>query len=79
MMHCQVVHMLKRKGNLCGSRLVKASKHDLSATTLEQCESLFLTIRKARQGTTFKQQPHITSGCVQTVHGRLQNMLHCLT
>ena len=61
------------------SRLVKASKHDLSATTLEQYESLFLTIKKARQGTTFQQKAHITLGCVQTVQGRLQNLLHCLT
>ena len=61
------------------SRLVKASKHDLRATTLEQYESLFLTIRKARQGTTFQQKPHITLGCVQTVQGRFQNLLHCLT
>ena len=61
------------------SCLMKASKHDLSATTLEQYESLFLTIKKARQGTTFQQKPDITLGCVQTVQGRLQNLLHRLT
>ena len=70
---------VEEKGESMLSRLVKASKHDLSATTLEQYESLFLTIRKARQGTTFQQKPHITLGCVQTVQGRLQNLLHCLT
>ena len=48
-------------------RLVKASKHDLSATTLEHHESLFLTIKKARQGTMFQQKPHVSLGCVQTV------------
>ena len=47
-------------------RLVKASKQDPNATTLEQYESVFLTIRKARRGTTFQQKPHITLGCVQT-------------
>ena len=61
------------------TRLVKASKHDLSATSLEQYESLFLTIRKAQQKTTFQQKAQITLGCVQTVQGRLQNLLHCLT
>ena len=63
------------------SRLVKASKHDLSAITLEQFESLFLTIREAQQGqrTEFERKPYITLGCVQTVQGRLQNLLHYLT
>ena len=61
------------------SCLVKASKHDLHATTLEQHQSLVLPIRKARQGTTFQQKPHITLGCVETVQVRLQNVLHCLT
>ena len=70
---------VEEKGESMLSRLVKASKHDLIATTLEQYESLFSTIRKARQGTTFQQKPHITLGCFQTVQGRLQNMLHCLT
>ena len=70
---------IEEKGESMLSRLVKASKHDLNATTLEQYESLFLTIRKARQGTAFQQKPHITLGCVQTVQGRLQNLLHCLT
>ena len=70
---------VEEKGESMLSRLVKASKHDVSATTLEQHESLFLTIRKARQGSTFQQKPHITMGCVQTVQGRLQNLLHCLT
>ena len=70
---------VEEKGESMLSRLVKASKHDLSATTLEQYESLFLSIRKARQGTTFQQKPHITLGCVQTGQGRLQNLLHCLT
>ena len=70
---------VEEKGESMMSRLVKASKHDLNATTLEQYESLFLTIRKARQGTTFQQKPHITLGCVQTVQGRLHNLLHCLT
>ena len=67
------------KGESTLSCLVKASKHDLSATTLEQYESLFLTIRKARRGTSFQQKPHITLGCVQTVQGRLQNLLQRLT
>ena len=72
------VHV-EEKGESMLSRLVKASKHDFSATILEEYESLFLTMRKARQGTTFQQKHHITLGCVQTVQGRLQNLLHCLT
>ena len=70
---------VEEKGESILSRLWKASKHGLSATTLEQYESLFLTIKKARQGTTIQQKPHIALGCVQTVQGRLQNLLHCLT
>ena len=70
---------VEEKGESMLCPLVKPSKHDLSATTLEQSECLFLTIRKARQGTTFQQKPHVTSGCVQPVHGRLQSLLHWLT
>ena len=65
---------VEEKGESMLSRLVKASKHDHSATTLEQYESFFVTMRKARQGTTFQQKPHITLGCVRTVQGRLQNL-----
>ena len=50
---------VEEKGESMLSRLVKASKHDLGATTLKQYESLFFTIRKARHGTTFQQKPHI--------------------
>ena len=70
---------VEEKGESLVSRLVKAPKHDLSATTLEQYESLLLGIRKAGQGTTVQQKPEITLGCVQTVQGRPQNLLHYLT
>ena len=43
---------VEERGESMLSHLVKASKHDLSATTLEPY-ALFLTIRKARQGRTF--------------------------
>ena len=36
------------------SHLVKASKPDLSATTLAHYEFLLLAIKKAQQGTTFQ-------------------------
>ena len=70
---------VEEKGESMLSHLPKASKHALGATTLEQYDSLFFTITKARQGTTFQQKPHKTLGCVQTVQDRLQNLLHCLT
>ena len=70
---------VEEKGESMLSRLVKASKHDLSDTTVQQHKSLFLTIRKARQGTTCQQKPHITLRCVQTVHDRLQYLLDYLT